>query len=93
MKYEIRRTSQFKRSFKLALKRGKDPQLLRNAVTILATEGRLPKSYLPHILKGSYKNIWECHLEPDWLLLWEQNDKELVLLLTDTGTHSDLYKK
>ena len=93
MKYTIRRTTQFKRSFKLAVKRGKNPELLRNALTILSTQGSLPKEYLPPLLKGSYNGIWECHLEPDWLMLWKQNDKELILLLMETGTHSDLFKK
>lgn len=93
MKYTIKKTGQFKSSFKKALKRGKDPEVLRAALEILATEGKLPKKYLPHMLKGDYKSYWECHLEPDWLLLWKQNDTELILILSDTGTHSDLFKK
>lgn len=93
MKYSIIRTSQFKKSFKLAIKRGKNPEVFAKALDLLATNGRLPKEYLPHMLKGTYKGYWECHLEPDWLLLWKQNDKELILLLTDTGSHSDIFKK
>lgn len=93
MKYTIKRSGKFKKSFKLALKRGKDPQLLSDALNILAEKGSLPKEYLPHVLSGNYNGIWECHLEPDWLLLWQQYDDELILLLTDTGTHSDLFKK
>jgi mRNA interferase YafQ len=53
--------------------------------------GRFKKSYKPHILSGKYAGIWECHIEPDWLLLWKQNDTELTLLLLDTGTHSDVF--
>lgn len=93
MTYKVKRTSQFKRSFKLAIKRGKNPEILRRAVGLLIADGRLPKEYSPHLLKGTFRGIWECHLEPDWLLLWKQNDVELVLILTDTGTHSDLFKK
>lgn len=92
MKYRLKRTGQFKKSFKLAVKRGKDPHLLFQAIEILANEGHLPSKYLPHILKGTYDGIWECHIEPDWLILWQQNDQDLVLILTDTGTHSDLFK-
>lgn len=92
MRYRVERTGQFKKSFKLAIKRGKDPELLFTAVKTLATEGSLPREYLPHVLSGKYKGIWECHLEPDWLLMWKQNDDELVLILTDTGSHSDLFK-
>ncbi|MDD6553918.1 MAG: type II toxin-antitoxin system YafQ family toxin [Prevotellaceae bacterium] len=54
--------------------------------------GKLPAKYHPHILKGIYHDIWECHLEPDWLLLWKQDEEELVLLLVDTGSHSDLFR-
>lgn len=93
MKYKVRRSGQFKKSFKLAMKRGKDPELFKTTVSILANTGALPESYLPHRLHGNRKGVWDCHIEPDWLLLWEQYDDELVLILTDTGTHSDLFKK
>lgn len=92
MKYRLKRTGQFKKSFKLAVKRGKNPQLLFQAIEILVNEGQLPPKYLPHVLKGTYDGIWECHIEPDWLLLWQQNDQDLLLILTDTGTHSDLFR-
>ncbi len=55
-------------------------------------EGRLPSKYKPHILHGDWNGFWECHLTPDWLLIWEQNEKELTLYFMDTGTHSDLFK-
>ena len=47
----------------------------------------------PHKLSGDYVGCWECHIKPDWLLVWEQNDTELVLLMTNTGTHSDIFGK
>jgi mRNA interferase YafQ len=64
---------------------------LETVIRILSDEGQLPAEYKPHILSGKYAGIWECHVEPDWLLLWTQNDKELILLLLDTGTHSDIF--
>ena len=58
----------------------------------LAENGTLPQKYKPHILSGrNWAGCWECHIEPDWLLVWNQNDTELVLLLLDTGTHSDIF--
>lgn len=60
---------------------------------MLERDGFLPEKYHPHMLHGDMKGIWECHIEPDWLLLWKQNENELILILTDTGTHSDLFKK
>jgi mRNA interferase YafQ len=54
-------------------------------------KGKLPRIYKPHKLTGNYIDCWECHLQPDWLLVWKQNDTELILLFTNTGTHSDLF--
>lgn len=54
-------------------------------------DGWLPMEYKPHKLTGNYVGMWECHVNPDWLLLWQQDDKELVLLFLDTRTHSDLF--
>lgn len=91
MKYELRYSNKFKKSLKLCLKRGLNVEKLRQAIGILETTGTLPASYRPHKLSGTYPGAWECHIEPDWLLIWEQNDTELILLLVDTGTHSDLF--
>lgn len=60
-------------------------------VRLLSEYGKLPAKYKPHVLSGKYAGVWECHIEPDWLLLWKQNDTELTLLLLDTGTHSDIF--
>ena len=65
-------------------------ELLKTAIRLLEADGQLPMSYHPHKLSGQYGGCWECHLKPDWLLIWEQNDTELTLLFTGTGTHSDL---
>ena len=91
MKYSIEYSGQFKKSLKLCKKRGFPIELLQEVVRILAEYGELPPKYKPHVLSGKYAGIWECHISPDWLLLWSKNDKELVLLLLETGTHSDLF--
>jgi len=89
--YEIRISNRFKKQVKLCEKRGYDISLLEKAIEILSETGTLPTSYRPHKLSGNYAGFWECHIKSDWLLIWEQNDKELYLLFTGTGTHSDLF--
>lgn len=91
MKYEIYYSNQFKRSFKKCIKRGYDVKLFEEVVSILAETGMLPAKYKPHKLSGNWGGLWECHIQPDWWLIWEQRDNELILILTDTGTHSDLF--
>lgn len=91
--YRIRFTGEFKRQMKLCQRRGYDMELLRTAIRILSTEGRLPDSYLPHILHGNRKGQWECHIQPDWLLVWKQEKQELTLVMLNTGTHADLFGK
>ena len=61
------------------------------ALRILVEKGSLPQNYKPHKLSGKYRGLWECHLQPDWLLIWFQDDDKLILQLIDTGTHSDLF--
>ena len=84
--YKIAYTKQFKKSLKLCLRRGLDAGLLNDVLNILSESGKLPVKYKPHKLKGKYSECWECHIQPDWLLVWQQNDKELNLLLIDTGS-------
>ena len=91
MKYTVRYSNLFKKSYNKCLRRGCDEQKFRTVVSILMEKGKLPVEYRPHKLKGKYKNCWECHITPDWLLVWEQNDATLLLLMVDTGTHSDLF--
>lgn len=92
MSYTIRYSNLFKRSFKKCLKRGCDENKFQEVITILSESGSLPTKYRPHKLKGAYKDCWECHITPDWLLVWEQKDDELLLILIDTGSHSDLFE-
>jgi len=67
--------------------------LLQEVITLLAQTGSLPANYKPHKLSGNRAGEWECHIKPDWLLVWEQNDDELVLLMLNTGTHSGIFDK
>ena len=62
-----------------------------HAIELLRQTGSLPAKYKPHKLSGKYKGCWEYHIQPDWLLVWQQNDKELILLFTNPETHSDLF--
>ena len=64
---------------------------LNTVLKKLAEKGALPPEYRPHKLTGRFQGNWECHIQPDWLLVWEQRDEELILLLLDTGSHSDLF--
>lgn len=57
----------------------------------LSDNGTLPPEYKPHKLSGKYQGNWECHIQPDWLLVWEQRDSELILILIETGSHSDIF--
>ena len=90
-KYRIERLSHFKKDFKFAKKRGYDVKLLEEVIKILAKGEPLPEQYLDHPLKGNYKGCRECHITPDWLLIYEIFDDTLILYLTRTGTHSDLF--
>lgn len=86
-------TGQFKRDYKLALKRGCDPQKLELVVSLLCKEEPLPEVYRDHPLTNSrnYKNMRECHIQPDWLLVYKIEQDILILKLIRTGTHSDLF--
>ncbi len=93
MKYAVKFTNQFKKDLKLAKKQNKDLDKLFEVVNILASGGTLDARYRDHDLSGNYKGTRECHIEPDWLLVYEIRDEVLVLMLYRLGTHSELYKK
>lgn len=90
-KYGIVLTSMFKKDLKLAKKRGYDLSLLNNVVDTLAMGQPLAEKYKDHNLVGNYKGCRECHITPDWLLIYEISENEIILYLTRTGTHSDLF--
>ena len=86
-------TSQFKKDYKLAVKRGCDPAKLEEVVSILQMEKPLPEKFRDHDLTNSrnYKDMRECHIEPDWLLVYKVYRDTLILRLIRTGSHSDLF--
>ena len=90
---KIEFTGQFKKDYKLALKRGCNPNELQTVVTLLQNEQPLPEKYRDHQLVNSrnYKNVRECHIEPDWLLIYKIHNDILTLELVRTGSHSDLF--
>ena len=92
MSYKIEYTGKIKKDIKLAQKRGLDIQLFKEVILLLEKEGKLSQKYKPHVLKGNYKGYWECHIQPDWLLIWKQNEEIKLVSLARTGTHSDLFK-
>lgn len=89
--YKIKPTSKFQKDLKKIRKRGYDLSLLKEAIIILTKGEELPEKYKDHPLKGNFVNCRECHITPDWLLIYEKTEDELYLYLTRTGTHSDLY--
>lgn len=91
MKYEIRFTTQFKKDIKLAKKQGKDIDKLFEVVEHLANGEALEDKYRDHDLSGNYKGCRECHIEPDWLLIYEIDNGVLILMLYRVGSHSDLF--
>ncbi len=93
MVYELAKTSQFKASLKRAKKRGLNISLLEDVIEKLRTDVPLEERFHNHELVGKYKGVWECHVQPDWLLLYLKDEDVLVLTLVDTGTHSDIFKK
>ncbi len=90
---KIEFTGQFKKDYKLALKRGCDPQDLTTVISLLVAEQPLPEKYRDHCLENSrnYQGMRECHIKPDWLLIYKIYADRLVLTLIRTGTHSDLF--
>ena len=89
--YSINYSNRFNKDLKRCKKRGLDIQLIKDVVTLLAATGSLPAQYRPHKLINQKIDTWECHIQPDWLMTWQQNDMELTLLFLQTGTHSDLF--
>ena len=87
----IKYQAAFKRDYKRIKKRGYNIRLLEQVIALLAEGQELPTSYRDHALTGDYSGCRECHIAPDWLLVYEVLQDELLLYLTRTGTHSDLF--
>lgn len=92
MKYKIRFTNRFKKDLKLAKKQGRNIDKLFEIVEKLAKDEILDEKYRDHSLSGNYKGTRECHIEPDFLLIYEKIEGILVLSLVRAGSHSDLFK-
>ena len=86
---QIVRTNQFKKDFKLCLKRGKNPEKLQKVIELLCSDADLPQKYRSHKLVGNWEGCWELHIESDWLLIYILTADTLELI--STGTHSDLF--
>ena len=92
-KYELHITGEFKQNLKLCKRRGLPMDELWSVIGKLLDGETLEEKYHAHVLTGNRKGQWECHIKPDWLLIWEQHDHELILVMINTGTHSDLFGK
>ena len=94
-KYNVQYTSRFKKEFKKILKQGKDENLFLEVLSVIANGKELDEKYKNHKLINdkTFKECYECHIQPDWLLVYKMRDNELVLLLFATGSHSELFNK
>ena len=91
MMYRIKSSSRFRKDFERMKRRGNNLSLLHNVVKKLSTGKTLPRKNHDHPLEGNYFGCRECHITPDWLLIYEIDEKESTLYLTRTGSHSDLF--
>lgn len=87
----IRYETSFKKDYKRAKRRGYDLYLIEEVIRLLVQQEPLPERYKEHSLIGNYAGYRECHITPDWLLIYKIKDNELILVLSRTGTHSDLF--
>lgn len=84
-------STQFKKDYKLAMKRGYPIEELDRIIRLLAEDDPLPEKYNDHELSGNWRGFRECHIQPDWLLVYRIYNNNLILSLARTGTHSDLF--
>lgn len=91
--YKLRSTAKFKRDLKTIKKRGLDLSLLNSVIDKLVRGIPLEDKYRDHALKGEFKGFRECHIQPDWLLLYIIDNGVFTLTLMQTGTHADLFNK
>jgi mRNA interferase YafQ len=89
--YHLSYSTQFKKDIKRCQKRKYDFTLFKKVIELLEELGKLPPIYKPHILSGDYSKHWECHIKPDWILIWTQDDINKEIYIVRTGTHSDLF--
>ena len=90
--YNVKPTIKFQKDLKKIKKRGYNISLLTEVIKILASGMSLPEKNRDHALSGNFSKYRECHISPDWLLIYEIDNDDLILILTRTGTHSDLFR-
>ena len=88
--FHLNPTGSFKKDYKVCKKRNYNITLIEDVLALLMADGKLPTKYKPHILSGNKHGLWECHIKPDWLLIWYYEDENTINLVR-TGTHSDLF--
>ena len=93
MKYKLVKTNRFQKDYALAIKRGLDISLLDGVIIMLANGQSLPARYKDHPLKGDHAGYRECHIQPDWLLVYRMEKDILVIVLPKMGRHGELFKK
>jgi len=89
--YKIETTNKFNKDLKKCIKRNLEINALFEVMKALEMSGTLDKQYKAHKLSGNFYGNWECHIRPDWLLLWEQDETTKTILFKNTGTHSDIF--
>lgn len=93
----IKQSNRFKRELKLMVRRGKDSEKIKAVILLLANDEELPPALCDHPLSGNFAGFRDCHIEPDWVLIYRKTDGQALelheLRLEATGTHSDLFKK
>jgi mRNA interferase YafQ len=89
--YSVTYTNKFQKDYHLATKRGYKISLIQNIISLIANKKSLPAKCNAHKLSGNYNDCWECHIQLDWLLIWQINEETNTLTFTRTGTHSDLF--
>ena len=91
MKYEVKYTARFQKDYKILVKRRFDVSKVHEVIEILASGNELPGKYHDHALSGVFQGARECHIGPDWLLIYSISNEKLILELMRTGSHSDLF--
>ena len=90
--YSVRYTASFQRDVERCKRKGLNLDSLWSVIELLTEDGQLSAEHSPHRLKGRYVGCWECHIDGDWLLIWRQDNNQLTLLFTNTGTHQELFQ-
>ena len=91
--YKLKLSSAYRKSYRRMSKRGYDMSLLHSVIELLLQGKELPEQYKDHMLQGNFAGFHECHIKPDWLLIYLIEDDIITLTLVNTGTHSDLFRK